>query len=177
MALSVCLLLDERSDRAVRLLWERLEHDGIRTLLTHTHGRHRPHLTLASLLAYDLDETRSTLVGVGLAPLSPMRLRLEGLGMFRRSRCWLAPVASEPLLGLQCEVAGAVRRTDATLHRNYEPGAWTPHLTLAPRLHLDELPTVARHAFEVLPIDAVLERAVLIDTSTGAVHQIPPALR
>jgi 2'-5' RNA ligase len=175
MALSVCLLLDDRSDRAVRQLWARLEQAGSRTLLTHTHGRHRPHLTLASLLAYDLEQVRSALAGDVLR--QPMVLRLEGLGMFRRSRCWLAPVASEPLLGLQCEVAGAVRRTDATLHRNYEPGAWTPHLTLAPRLHLDELPTVARHAFEVLPIDAVLERAVLIDTSTGAVHPIPPALR
>jgi 2'-5' RNA ligase len=175
MALSVCLLLDDRSDRAVRQLWGRLEQDGIRTLLTHTHGRHRPHLTLASLLDYDLEQVRSTLSGGVLR--QPMVLRLEGLGMFRRSRCWLAPVASEPLLGLQCEVAAAVRRTDATLHRNYEPGAWTPHLTLAPRLHLDELPTVARHAFEVLPIDAILERSVLIDTSTGAVHQIPPALR
>ena len=175
MALSVCLLLDERSDRAVRQLWERLEQAGIRTLMTHTHGRHRPHLTLASLLSYDLGTVRSTMSTLG--PHRPLPLRLEGLGMFRRSRCWLAPVASDPLLRRQCAVAEAVRGADAVLHRNYEPGTWTPHLTLAPRLHLDELPTVARHAFEVLPIDATLERAVLIDTSTGAVHPIPSALR
>jgi 2'-5' RNA ligase len=175
MALSVCLLLDDRSDRAVRQLWERLEQDGVGTLLTHTHGRHRPHLTLASLLTYELEPVKSTLSDLVLR--QPMALRLEGLGMFRRSRCWLAPVASEPLLALQCETAEAVRRTGAMLHRNYQPGTWTPHLTLAPRLHLDQLPTVARLAFEVLPIDATLERTVLIDTSTGAVHQIRPTLR
>ena len=170
MALSVCLLLDDRSDRAVRELWQRLERAGIGTLLTHTHGRHRPHLTLASLLEFDLDAVRASVSA--LDDHQPMPLRLEGLGMFRRSRCWLAPVASEPLLSRQGEVAEAVRRTGALLHRNYEPGTWTPHLTLAPRLHLDQLPTVARHAFEVLPIDGTLERAVLIDTHTGEVHRV-----
>jgi len=170
MALSVCLLLDDRSDRAVRELWGRLERVGITTLLTHTHGRHLPHLTLASLLEFDLAAVRPA-VAV-LPALGPLPLRLEGLGMFRRSRCWLAPVASEPLLARQGEVAEAVRATGALLHRNYEPGTWTPHVTLAPRLHLDQLATVARHAFEVLPVDAVLERAALIDTSTGEVHRV-----
>ena len=56
------------------------------------------------------------------------------------------------------------------------PDAWTPHLTLAPRLHLDQLPTVARHAFEVLPIDTTLDRAALIDTSTGDLHPLPRLL-
>lgn len=171
MALSVCLLLDERSDRAVRRLWARLEGAGVRTLLTHTHGRHRPHLTLASLLDFDLDEVRAALAD-GAVPAA-MPLRLEGLGMFRRSRCWLSPVASVELLGAQGAVAAEVRRTGATLHRNYEPDTWTPHVTLAPRLHLEQLSTVARHAFEVLPIEATLERAALIDTSTGAVHPLP----
>lgn len=174
MALSVCLLLDDRSDRAVRALWARLEQAGIVTLLSHTHGRHRPHLTLASLLSYDLDAVRSSLVE--LPAREPLDLRLEGLGMFRRSRCWLAPVASGELLVRQQATAEAVSRTGALLHRNYAPDAWTPHLTLAPRLHLDQLPTVARHAFEVLPIDTTLDRAALIDTSTGDLHPLPRLL-
>ena len=61
MSLSVCLLLDDRSDRAVRQLWRRLEDAGLTTLLSHTHGRHVPHLTLASLLSYDLEEVRAAL--------------------------------------------------------------------------------------------------------------------
>ena len=171
MALSVCLLLDDRADRAVRALWQRLEDSGITTLLSHTHGRHRPHLTLASLLTYDLDAVRSTLTR--LPGQEVTTVRFDALGMFRRSRCWLVPAASSELVLRQEAVAGAVAGTGALVHRNYEPGGWTPHLTLAPRLHLEQLPVVAHHAFEVLPIDGRLERAALIDTSTGHLHPLP----
>ena len=170
MALSVCLLLDDRADRAVRTLWQRLEDDGIPTLLTHTHGRHRPHLTLASLLSYDLVTVRAAMARL---PAQDVALvRFDALGMFRRSRCWLVPAASSQL-ALRQEAVARAATTEAVLHRNYEPGGWTPHLTLAPRLHLDQLPVVARHAFEVLPVDARLERAALIDTSTGDLHPLP----
>lgn len=171
MSLSVCLLLDDRSDRAVRQLWRRLEDAGLTTLLSHTHGRHVPHLTLASLLSYDLEEVRAALTE--LPPRKPTELHLDALGMFRRSRCWLGPAASGEILDRQRAVVAAVETTGAQLHRNYRPGAWMPHLTLAPRLHIDDLPVVARHTFEVLPLTATLDRAALVDTSTGAIHPLP----
>lgn len=171
MALSVCLLLDERADGAVRALWQRLEDAGVRTLLTHTHGRHRPHLTLASLL----EATPRTLPLLtdrlaGCRDGEPVGLRFDALGIFRRSRCWLLPEASRPLLDRQEAVADAAAKTDALLHRNYASGAWTPHLTLAPRLHLDRLPLVAGLAFDILPVDATLGPLVVVDTTTGDVH-------
>ena len=173
MALSVCLLLDERADRAVRALWRRLEDAGVGSLLTHTHGRHRPHLTLTSLLA----ATSGTLPDLldGLAPCrdaDALTLRFDALGIFRRSRCWLVPEASRSLLDRQEQVAAIAASTDAVLHRNYAAGAWTPHLTLAPRLHLDRLSVVARLAFDVLPVDATLGPLVVVDTTTGAVHTV-----
>ena len=171
MSLSVCLLLDDRSDRAVRQLWRRLEDAGLTTLLSHTHGRHVPHLTLASLLSYDLEEVRAALTA--LPRQEPTDLHLDALGMFRRSRCWLGPAASGEILDRQQAVVAAVDATGAQLHRNYRPGAWMPHLTLAPRLHVDDLPVVARHTFEVLPLTARLDRAALIDTSTGEQHALP----
>lgn len=171
MSLSVCLLLDDRSDRSVRQLWRRLEDAGLTTLLTHTHGRHVPHLTLASLLSYDLEAVRAALTA--LPAQGPTGLQLDALGMFRRSRCWLGPAASGELVGRQEVVVAAVEATGAQLHRNYRPGSWMPHLTLAPRLHIDDLPVVARHTFEVLPLTATLTRAALIDTSTGALHPLP----
>lgn len=165
MALSVCLLPDERAERALRSLWRRLEEHGLTSLLSHTHGRHRPHLTLVSLLECD---PAAVLGALGPLPAAlPLRVRLEGLGVFRRSRCWLAPSASEPLAALQRRTVAALAPTGAVLHRSYEPGVWTPHLTLAPRLHLADLPVVARLAFEVLPLDVTLERLALVDTSTG----------
>ena len=137
-------------------------------------GRHQPHLTLASLLEFDLEAVRAAVAD--LPEQTPLPVRIEGLGMFRRSRCWLAPVASETLLALQCETAEAVRRTGALLHRNYEPGTWMPHVTLAPRLHLEQLATVAKHTFDVLPLDAVLDRTALIDTRIAQTLGLKPGL-
>lgn len=171
MALSVCLLLDERSDRAVRSLWRRLEDAGVPTLLSHTHGRHLPHLTFASLLEHDLDA-----VGAALRRLPAQRataVSFDALGMFRRSRCWLGLAPSPELVLRQHAVVAAARGTGARVHRSYERGEWMPHLTLAPRLHLERLPVVARHVFEVLPLAATLERAALVDTATGTAHPLP----
>jgi 2'-5' RNA ligase len=171
MSLSVCLLLDDGSDRVVRQLWRRLEDAGLTTLLSHTHGRHVPHLTVASLLSYDLDAVRAALTE--LPGQEPTELHLDALGMFRRSRCWLGPAASGEILDRQQAVVAAVEATGALLHRNYRPGSWVPHLTLAPRLHLDDLPVVARHTFAVLPLTVTLDRAALVDTGTGTIHPLP----
>jgi 2'-5' RNA ligase len=169
VSLSICLLLDPRSDRAVRALWQRLETAGVPTLLSHTHGRHVPHLTLASLRSWDLDTVRSALLALPATELAPVDF--DGLGTFRRSRSWLVPAPTTALLEHQRQVVEAVRR-DADLHRHYEPGAWVPHLTLAPRLHLQDLPVVAKLVYDVLPLHATLTDLTLIDTSTGTRHPL-----
>ena len=56
--------------------------------------------------------------------------------------------------------------------RHYEPGTWVPHLTLAPRLHLNDLPVVAKLVYDVLPLSATLADLALIDTSTGTRHRL-----
>ena len=170
MTLSVCLTLDPFAERAVRAVWQRLEEDGISTLLSHTHGLHIPHLTLASLRSWDLTSVQRELSGT---PVDlPHVVHFDALGMFRRSRCWLVPAASRPLLHDQQAVVDAVRCSGADLHRHYEPGRWVPHLTLAPRLHLKDLPVVAARVYDVLPLSATLTEVTLIDTSTGARHSV-----
>jgi 2'-5' RNA ligase len=130
VALAVCLLFDDRTDRALRSLWARLELLGVRTLLSHTHGRHVPHLTLASLLSYDLDAVRAALTELP-------------------------------------------RREPTDLHRHYRPGLWVPHCTVAPRLRLEQLATVAATVYDVLPLEAVAERAALVDSGTGERWPLP----
>jgi hypothetical protein len=166
VTLAVCLLLDDRADAAVRGLWRRLEDAGVPTLLTHTHGLHVPHLTWAALRRYDLDAVQAALEGMPEQP--PAALHLDAFGTFRRSRCWLAPAVTAPLVERQAAVVAASRASGAAVHRHYEPGTWVPHLTLAPRGHLRDLPTVASMVYDVLPIEAIGESTVLIDTSTGA---------
>jgi 2'-5' RNA ligase len=170
MSLSVCLLLDRAADRAVRRLWQRLEDDGVPTLASHTHGRHVPHLTLASLLSYDVAEVRDALRALPQEPET--QLHFDALGMFRRSRCWLLPGVGSGFLARQEAVVAALARTSGDLHRHYRPGEWLPHLTLAPRLHLDQLPAVAARVYEVLPLAATVSRISLVETGTGTVHDL-----
>ena len=47
-----------------------------------------------------------------------------------------------------------------------------PHLTLATRSLVEALPRIARRVYEVLPLTAVLERAAVVDTSSGEVHPL-----
>jgi 2'-5' RNA ligase len=193
VSLSVCLMLDPRADAAVRRLWARLEEDGVRTLASHTHGRHVPHLTLASVLtvrtgrsdadpdaeATGTDPMPETLYAAlsDLPPPEPLVVGLDALGIFPRSRCWLVPGVSADLLERQSTVVGIAHRVGAEVHRSYEPGTWVPHVTLAPRMRLDQLSTVAARCFEILPLTATLERAALIDTATGELRPLPPPPR
>lgn len=166
--LSVCLLLDERAERAVRGLWGRLEGDGVRTLASYTHSRHVPHLTLASLGGSDVDAVSRVLADLPTA--LPIHVGLHALGIFTRSRCWLLPSASAELIRLHECVAEALGEA---VHRHYRPGAWQPHVTVAPRMPVELLPVVASRVYEVVPLAASLTRMVLVDTGTGDLHDVP----
>lgn len=155
----------------MRRLWERMEDAGVPSLLSHTHGQHLPHLTYATLRTWNLTDVAEQLTALPERP--PLRIHLDGLGIFRRSRCWLAPALAPDLAPRQRAVVDAVTATGADLHWHYRPGDWTPHVTLAPRLRLRDLPTVAGLVNDILPVTAQASRAVLIDTSTGARHPLP----
>lgn len=171
MALAVCLLFDDRAERAIRQLWRRLEDDGVPTLLTHTHGRHVPHLSYAVLRTFDVEKVRESVSRLPAA--APTTLHFDALGMFRRSRCWLVPAVTSELAARQERVVEAVEATGADLHRHYRPGAWVPHCTLAPRLHLDQLSTLAAAVYDVLPLVAGVSRAALVNSGTGEQWELP----
>ncbi|MEE2061096.1 2'-5' RNA ligase family protein [Rhodococcus artemisiae] len=165
MALAVCLLFDSRADRAVRTLWGRLEDAGIPTLLTHTHRRHVPHLSYAVLRTYDTDRVVAVLDA--LPEAAPIPLRLDAVGLFHRGRACLIPAPTADLLVRQERVVRAVEGTGAELHRHYRPRSWTPHCSLSPRTRRDELPRLTAAVYDVLPLEATVVRAALIDTVTG----------
>lgn len=165
MALAICLLPDGHVDAAVRRLWVRLEEAGVASLASHTHRRHTPHLSYAALRSWELESVVAALDAVPERP--PVRLHLDALGVFRRSRCWLVPALAADLAARQEAVVEAVVATGADLHKHYRPGDWTPHLTLAPRLRLQDLPLVARLVNDVLPITGTASRVALVDTATG----------
>jgi 2'-5' RNA ligase len=165
MALAVCWLFDRRSDRLLRNLWTRLEDLGVPTLQSHTHGRHVPHVSLAVLRAWQLDEVTKAVEA--LPDGGPVSLYFDALGTFRRGRAWLVPAVTADVLRRQENVVSAVTGTEADLHRHYEPGRWVPHCTLAPRVPLVALPLLAAGVYDVLPLETTADHAGLIDSSTG----------
>jgi 2'-5' RNA ligase len=171
MALAVCLLFDGQTDRALRRLWDRLEDLGVPTLRSHTHGRHVPHLSYAVVRDGDSDAIRSAVRT--LPDGGPVVVRFDGLGLFRRGRSWLVPAVASDLVRRQEMVVAAIAATGAELHRHYDPGAWMPHCTVAPRVSLPTLPVLAAAVYEILPLEARADRAALIDSGTGETWTLP----
>lgn len=165
MALAVCLLFDRKSARAIQALWDRLEELGVPSMSSHTHGRHVPHVSYAVLRSWDQDAVMAALDGLGAG--APVDLTFDGVGLFRRGRTWLVAGASADFVARQQRVVGAVVATGADLHKHYIPGTWLPHCSLAPRVTLSQLSVVASAVLDVLPLQAKLEHAALINSATG----------
>lgn len=170
MALSVCLLFDGPTERALRALWGRLEALGVRTLASHTHGRHHPHLSLAVLRSWDLDRVRAAVAA--LPDAGPTPVHLDAVGAFRRGRVCLVPAVSAELAARQERVVEAVVGTGADLHKHYVPGLWVPHCSVATRVRLEQLPVTTAALYDVLPLRGLMTRAALIDSGTGMVHPL-----
>ena len=171
MALALCLLLDRRSDRLVRSLWERLEADGIPTLLSHTHGQHVAHLSYAVLLAWQEDAVRDAVARLGDG--GPVDVSVQGTVIFPRGRAALAGSATVDLVARHTRAVEALRRTGATIHRHYEPGHWTPHVSATTGVPGARLQAVVDAVSDRLPMTLRFDRAALIDTTYGTTWELP----
>jgi len=171
MALALCLLLDRHSDALVRSLWERLEENGIPTLLSHTHGRHVPHLSYAVLLAWDTPAVRSATLA--LPDAGPVEVSVQGTVVFPRGRVALAVSAVAALAARQERALEALRRTGATIHRHYEPGHWMPHVSASTGVQGADLPLAVSSVSDRLPLTLRCDRAALIDTTDGTTWPLP----
>lgn len=171
VALAVCLLLDEKGDRAVRSLWDRLEENGVPSMRSHTHGGHSPHLSYAVLRSWSRQAVQSAIEA--LPDGGPVALNFDGIGTFRRGRTWLIPGVPAALLQRQERVVAAATGTGADLHRNYVPGIWVPHCSVAPRVPLEQLPLLVSVVNQFLPLAVVAAAAALIDSGTGQRWLLP----
>jgi 2'-5' RNA ligase len=174
VALAVCLLFDTRSDLRVRQLWSRLEDAGIPTLATHTHGHHHPHLSYAVLRTWDLERVQEALELLPAA--EPFPLSFHGTLAFPRGRAALAPAISADVAVRQRRIVTALEETGAELHRNYRPGEWVPHVSVATRAPGDRLPVVVKAIADVLPLTVRVARAALVDSGTGQTWVLPHVL-
>lgn len=171
MALAVCLLFDRRGDLVVRGLWARLEQEGVRTLLSHTHGHHLPHLSYAVLLDWSLEDVTTAVEA--LPDHGPFDLTFHGAVVFPRGRVALAPSLPSYAGARQEAVATTLAGSGATLHRHYAPGEWVPHVSVATRANGAGLPVALRTIADVVPVTVRAERAALVDSSTGDTWPLP----
>lgn len=132
MVQSVELLLDERSETAVRRDWARLVAAGLPSQARHTAASNRPHITLAATSAIDPAAEPALAVACGGLPLP---VRLGALTLFGHGRFVLvrSVVADLALLDLQRRIHELVG-TDRAGDSQMAPGRWVPHVTLAHRL-------------------------------------------
>lgn len=171
MALAVCLLFDRQGDRTIRRLWTRLEAQGIRTPLSHTHQLHRPHLSLVVLRTWDLAAVSDALTR--LPAQDSVTVWCQGTLAFPRGRAALAVSGSADLARRQQSVALAVRTTGADLHHHYLPGRWIPHVAIATGGTAQRLPATVRTVNDVLPLIVDATSAALIDSGTGECWVLP----
>src|SRR5262245_57216525 len=165
MALAVCLLFDGRSERLVRDLWSRLEALGIHTLESHTHRRHRPHLSYAVLRSWDLERVRAALDELPDEP--PVLVEGHGSVLFPRGRVALAVSIPAALAARQERVAQALVAAGADLHVHYRPGHWVPHVSIATRARGATQTRAVTTIADTLPLPLRVVRAALIDSATG----------
>ena len=170
MALAVCLLFDAAGDRTIRQLWCRLEARGLSTPLSHTHRRHRPHLSLAVLRSWELPAVLGALSGLPVA--EPVHLQFQGVLAFPRGRVSLATAVGADLYRRQEAIARALLAAGLDLHKYYLPGRWIPHVSVATREVRSNCRRWPSQCYTI-PIHADAVQAALIDSSTGESWPLP----
>lgn len=129
---SIELLLDADAEARVREDWRRLQAAGLSSLGAHTAPSNAPHVTLAA----------GPRVGSPPADLwrpLPLPVRFGGLLLFgegERRVLARAIVPGGELLALHARLHEGLGEVDPLT----VPGAWTPHVTLARRLRVAQLP-------------------------------------
>lgn len=138
---SVELLLDGALDEAVRAQWRALAEAGLRGVggvgPGAGAGGHRPHITVG--VAAEVYPRVEKQLPALLAAALPLRVRLGGLVLFGAGPLVLARLvtASTPLLALHTAVHRLLAQCPGS-PGHMGDGVWTPHVTLARRLHADE---------------------------------------
>ena len=139
---SIELLLDPETESRVRADWARLAEAGLSSLASHRSPSSRPHVTL--LVRPHLEPV----VFADAAGLLPIPVVLAAPIIFRHGDRGVLAWGVEPgeeLLRLHGVVhATAPPGADAP---HTAPGEWTPHVTLARRLRVEDLAV----ALDVLP--------------------------
>ncbi|MET4098916.1 hypothetical protein ABIB37_001153 [Agrococcus sp. UYP10] len=130
---SVELLLDDGAEAQVRAEWSALADAGLSSLARHDAASNRPHVTLLARIGLPALPLEHVELPVPLVLGPPMLLGSSDRRVLAR-----AVLPSPALLALQATVRAAAGPAD---DEHFLPGRWLPHVTLARRLRLVDIPT------------------------------------
>src|SRR5690606_17493890 len=99
---------DSQASRRIRAVWDALESVGVPSLRDLTHGRHRPHVSLAVADRLDPVAVADALAGTPAYPPSPVSL--DYVGQFVGRVLWLGPVPTAGLLDHHAAVHARLAR-------------------------------------------------------------------
>lgn len=139
MAHSVELLLDSRSDAAVRAQWQALAEAGLPSQVHVKSATNRPHVTLVAAQRIDSDVDAALR---GLACRLPLDCVIGASLVFGGPRLTLARliVPSAALLDLHAEVYRlTLPHVTGAAFPHCEPGHWTAHATLGRRYTAEQI--------------------------------------
>ena len=151
MAHSIELLLDSRTDTAIRAAWQALADAGLPSQVQVKSATNRPHITLlaAQRISPEVDEVLRV-----LAPRLPLDCVVGAHVVFGGPRLTLARliVPSAELLALHAEVFRlALPHVTGQPFAHCRPGHWTAHASLGRRLTAIEVGAALGLAEEVAP--------------------------
>ena len=148
-------------------MWGNLEARGLRSMATTTHGRHRPHVSLA--VAEDMSPAHADVAAEPLREATDLALRLGSVAVFpgRQGVLYLSVVPTMRLLRLHREIHARLLGAGVETLRHYLPDAWVPHCTLAQGLTPDQIPIAVRAVQRLRLIAGDASSAGMVDTESG----------
>ena len=153
-------------------MWANLEARGLRSMATATHGRHRPHVSLA--VAERITTAQAKRATEPLREANDLALRLGSVAVFpgRAGVLYLSVVPTLRLLRLHREVHARLIRSGIETDRHYLPDLWVPHCTLAQGLIQEHIMSAVGAVKRLRAIAAEAVRVGLVDTDTGEITTI-----
>jgi len=169
MVAALEIYFDPVAERRLRTLWAALDEVRVPNLGTHTHGRHRPHVSIAVADELQPDAVAKALTGLHVPP--PLALSFQHVGQFPGGVLWLGPAPTAELLALHVRVLDRLDEAGIDVWDLYRPGTWVPHCTLSMTARRETVARAVPVCCDVLPLAVTLSTAAVVDHTRG--HYAP----
>jgi 2'-5' RNA ligase superfamily len=148
MPCGAALFFDEKTDAAIRGLWQVIEDAGLPSNMLKL--SYAPHLSVLVCDDTDIDALRKVLP-VFIASHTPLPLSFHSLGVFggKDGVVYLAPTVTQQLLDFHTELWNLIEPYTKNAQEYYRPDIWVPHVTLDLEVPLDQVGAVVETLLRV----------------------------